>query len=128
MNVLRFAFLGCLLAGLVGYATPSAPSAPVEKSNKDKIVGTWQPVVKGEPAPLIEFAKDGKLKVTAKGPDGKAITADGTWEVDGNKLTLTLKLPAPAKEQKTTMTITKLTDTEMTTEDDKGRVEEYKRK
>jgi uncharacterized protein (TIGR03066 family) len=151
MNALRFAFLGCLISGLIGCGTPTTssvtphsgggsgktpstpaakpeggtPAATGEKSNKDKIVGTWQPVK--EAGASIEYAKDGKLKVTMK-QEGKEMTMEGTYAVDGDKLTQTLKPPAPAPEQKITLTIIKLTGTELETKDDKGKVDEFKKK
>ena len=44
--------------------------------------------------------------------------AEGTYKVDGNKLMLTLKLGDD--EKKMTRTVSKLTDTELTSKDDEN--------
>jgi uncharacterized protein (TIGR03066 family) len=66
------------------------------------------------------------MTITTKGPDGKETSTPGTYEVDGDKLTTTLKVGD--KEAKQTLTITKLTDSEMSTKDEKGKTDEYKKK
>ena len=65
-------------------------------ANKEKLVGVWE-VVKAEQGALpvgstVAFSKDGKAKVTAV-RDGKESTAEGTYAVDGTKLTVTLTEP-----------------------------------
>jgi uncharacterized protein (TIGR03066 family) len=140
MNLLRFAFLGCLIAGLAGCGSPTSsppgsnpkgPSTPhvTEPSNKDRIVGIWE-VSKAETMPkdaTVEFTKDGKLKLNAKGPDGKALAMEGTYSVDGTKLMTTMKGP-DGKDMKETATITKLTDKELAVKDEKGKTDEFKKK
>ena len=73
----------------------------------------------------MEYSKDGKIKMTGKA-NGKELVANGTYVVEGNKFTGMLK--TPDREEKGTVTIKKLTDTELVTEDDAGRVLEFKRK
>ena len=73
----------------------------------------------------MEYSKDGKIRMTGKAK-GKELVANGTYVVEGNKFTGTLK--SPYREEKGTVTIKKLTDTELVTEDDAGRVLEFKRK
>src|SRR5262249_13160755 len=130
MNVLRLAFLGCLVAGLVGcgtttsapsgtpsipkgYTPTSTPPKAVAASNNDKIVGKWE-VTKAEEGPtgaISEYNKGGKLTITMKGPDNKEVSVPGPDEVGGDKPPTAMKVGD--KEQKQTLTITKLTDTEM---------------
>ncbi len=103
---------------------------PTEASNKDKIVGSWE-VTKGTPpGGVVEFTKDGKLKMTAEGPDKKPLTMEGTYAVDGDSLKVTMKGPG-GKDHSETSKITKLTDKEMAFEEkqgDKTEITEFKKK
>lgn len=124
MRSLHVVLVGCLFLGLVAVAQGADKKEP---TNKEKIVGVWEPT-KGDSLPkgaTIEFTKDGKLKIAIK-VEGKTITADGTYTVDGDKLTTVLK--DEGKEKKETVKIKKLTDKELVTEDSKGMVDEFKKK
>ena len=72
----------------------------------------------------MEFTKDGKLMLRAKVGD-KELMIDGTYKVDGKNLSATLTFMGKSKTEKAT--IRKLTDKELVLEDEKGKVEEYKR-
>ena len=74
---------------------------------------------------LVDFGKDGRAKVTAV-REGKESTAEGSYAVEGNKLTVTLK--QGEKEVKHAITIKKLTDTEFVSENEKGKTAQFKRK
>jgi uncharacterized protein (TIGR03066 family) len=114
-----------LVAGLVGALHAQEKKA----DNESLIVGVWEltKADKGGPpvGTVMEFTKDGKIKMTGKA-DGKQFVANGTYFVNGNKFTGILK--TPDREETGTVTIKKLTDKELVTEDDVGRVLEYKRK
>ena len=73
----------------------------------------------------MEYSKDGEIRMTGKA-NGKEFNFDGTYVVDGNKFTGILQ--TPDREEKGSVTIKKLTDRELVTEDDVGRVLEFKRK
>jgi uncharacterized protein (TIGR03066 family) len=125
MNALRLLTVGLLLVGL----TSCLPAEDKADGNKEKLVGVWE-VVKAEQGALpvgavVDFAKDGKAKVTAV-REGKESTAEGTYVVDGTKLTVTLK--HGEKDVKHAITIKKLTDTEFVSENEKGKIAEFKRK
>ena len=86
------------------------------------MVGKWE-VSKGEEGTvaegtLIEFTKDGKVNVVMK-QDGKEEKMAGTYKVDGNKFTATLKVGEDEHTQ--TITITKISETEMSTENKDGK-------
>ena len=66
---------------------------------------------------VLEFMKDGKARFTFT-RDGKAAAADGVYKVVGNKVEMTMRLGD--QEEKSARTVTKLTDTELVTTDDKG--------
>ena len=54
---------------------------------------------------------------------------EGAYKLDGDKLTVTLRTPEEKdKELTDTVTITKLTDKELITKDQKGKVDEFKKK
>src|SRR5262245_10362404 len=90
----RSLLLACFAAGLIGYAASAADDADKDKKDKAvdkaKLVGTWELVktdAKDAPPPgtLVEFTKDGKLKVTVEVGE-KKVTLNGTYSVDGDKL------------------------------------------
>ena len=98
--------VGMLLV-LVGGVT-----AADDKIDAKKLLGKWE---HKEKKFVIDFLKDGK--VTVRGDkDGKEVTSEGTYKLDGNKLMLSMKIGDD--EKKMTRTVTKLTDTELTSKDD----------
>jgi uncharacterized protein (TIGR03066 family) len=130
MKIMRLATLACLTAGLV-ICSPSSGGttpAPKTKTNKDKLIGTWVVTKSAEAPPeaTVEFTKDGKLILSAK-VDGKDMKMEGTYTVDGDKITSVTKVSG-GKELKETVTIIKLTNTELVTKDEKGKTDEFKRK
>lgn len=96
-----------------------------QKSNAEKIIGTWE-MEKPEAGAgtLMDFGKDGKVKVTVK---GRPKPLEGTYKVEGDKLSITMKKP-DGKDETQTETITTLTDTKLVTKDDKGKTSEFKKK
>ncbi|QJW96815.1 TIGR03066 family protein [Frigoriglobus tundricola] len=95
-----------------------ADDKKVEKIDPDKLVGKWERTEKKDGSVVLEIMKDGKAKFTLTTGDGKALTADGTYKVSGNKIEMTMKLGD--QEEKSNRSVTKLTDTELVTIDDKG--------
>jgi uncharacterized protein (TIGR03066 family) len=116
---------GLLVVGFAGGVRADDKKADIDK---DKLLGTWE-VVKSDEGPpvgtVVEFTKDGKMKVTHKS-DGKEETLEGTYKIDGDKLSVVLKMGD--KEDKHSVTIKKLTATEMTAENEKGKTAEFKKK
>ena len=107
--------LGCALA----FVMAGVGLAADEKIDAKKLVGKWEPKEKKEGGSfVIEFMKDGKLTFTANG-GGKEFKGDGTYKLDGNKLEMTTKFGD--MERKMTRTISKLTDTELVSKDEKGK-------
>jgi uncharacterized protein (TIGR03066 family) len=93
-----------------------------KKSNADLIVGTWE-AVKGEmpPGTTVEFTKDGKMKANIKVGD-KTMSMEGTYKVEGDKLTTSME------GKSDTDTIKTLNDTTLIIEDSKGKTNEMKKK
>lgn len=88
-------------------------SADDKKIDPAKLVGKWE-LTKSESgnAPkgaIVEFMKDNKLAITVD-VNGKSVTLNGTYKVDGDKLTVTIKPPDGGKEDSDTDTIKSLTD------------------
>ena len=146
MKLLRWTLVGCLAIALARCGSPAsdtkskdsskAEGPKKEATNKEKIVGTWEPAKSKEGDPdSIEFTADGKMKVTGKDDKGKPIAIGGTYTVEGDKITSVPHGPddkpmkgPDGKEMKETATITKLTDTELVTKDEKGKTDEFKKK
>lgn len=93
------------------------------------LVGKWE-VSKADDGgvpvgALIEFTKDGKMKATLK-KDDNDVTLEGTYKVEKNTFIMTMKVGDMEKTQ--TITITKITDKEMSTKSEDGKVVEMKKK
>jgi uncharacterized protein (TIGR03066 family) len=108
------ALLGCTLA-LVACFGVSADDKKPDPIDAKKLVGRWE--AKGDEVGVVEFTKDGKVSITFG--DKEEVVAEGTYKIDGDKLTSTLK--AGGMEIKVTRTVTKLTDAELTMKDDRGK-------
>jgi uncharacterized protein (TIGR03066 family) len=125
MKVLKCLGLAALLVSL-----SAAARAEDDKTDYKKlIVGMWE-VSKADEGTVpegtqIEFTKDGKIKIAAKkGEDDFKI--DGTYKVVKNTFVFTLKLGDEEKSQ--TITINKISEKEMTTKNEEGKVVELKKK
>jgi uncharacterized protein (TIGR03066 family) len=136
MRWFRCAFLCGLALALAGCGSKasstfgtvaSKPEAKKELTNKEKIVAVWV-VTKSPDAPpgaSVEFTKDGKINISMD-LNGKEMKIEGSYTVEEDKINTVLK--QGPKEQKETLKIKKLTDTELVTEDEKGKTDEYKKK
>ncbi len=131
MTLPRWSLGICFVVGLAAYA-----AAAKEPSNKEKIIGNWE-IEKGETVPpgtIFEFTKGGKMKMRFE-VNGKKQELEADYTVEGDKLTITLldangkpRKGRDGKEAKETVTITKLTDTEFTAKDQKGKIDTFKKK
>jgi uncharacterized protein (TIGR03066 family) len=114
------AFLGSILVSVVVVVLAAAPALAEDKP-KDLIVGKWKPTGAGDPAPVIEFMKDGKLIVMFGDMkiEGKyKFTADKTFE---------LEMTFNNETKKETITIATITKDEMSGKDSKGKEEKFTR-
>jgi uncharacterized protein (TIGR03066 family) len=124
MNALRLLAAGVMVCVMCAHVT-----AEEKKDNAKALVGSWE-ATKADPMTLpvgavVTFAKDGKMKVMHKEGD-KERTVEGTYKVEGNKFTINLKIED--REEKLTITIKKISDTEMVTANPEGKVVEFKKK
>jgi uncharacterized protein (TIGR03066 family) len=118
---IKFAMAALTMAMVTGLSLTMAQEATAKK-----LVGTWV-FVKGDAPPgmTLTFTGDGKLTMTAEF-GGKEFKVEGTYEVKDNALHS--KLSDGKKEVTEVHKIKKLTDTELHTEDPKGKVDEFKKK
>lgn len=124
MNTLK------LLAAVavVGLLAPAA-RADEKADYAKKIVGKWE-LTKVEEGGLpkgtiVDFDKDGKVKVAAKVGD-QDLVLEGTYKVEGESLMLTMKMGE--EERKQTVTILKLDDKVMHTKNEAGKMSELTKK
>lgn len=122
--------LKCLgLAALLVSLSANARAEDDKVDYKKLIVGMWE-VSKADEGTvpegtLVEFTKDGKLKISAKKGDDD-FKIEGTYKIVKNAFEYTLKLGDMEKSQ--TVTITKITEKEMATKNEEGKVVEFKKK
>jgi uncharacterized protein (TIGR03066 family) len=123
MKLVKFGALAGVLCVLAGVSTAQ------DKVDYTKmIVGKWQ-VSKADAGtvpegPLIEFTKDGKMKI--KGKKGEEeLTREGKYKVKDNTFTMSLDIGGETKSR--TITITKISKTAMSTKDEDGKEVELTR-
>lgn len=104
------AMLAMLLGGPAG-----AQDGKDAKIDAKLLVGKWASKEKGEKALAVEFFKTGRVTFTG----GPWFTIGGTYKLDGNKLTLTMRLEGD--ETTTVRTVDALTKTELVTTDQNGK-------
>jgi uncharacterized protein (TIGR03066 family) len=118
------------LAGTVCLACGSLADEKKDKKTEEKkrnLLGVWE-IVDGGDIPAgatAEFTKDGKLRIAMKVKDQNR-TAEGTYEVDGEKVYTVFK--GKKGNRKETQVIEKLNDKELILVDEKGKKDTYKRK
>jgi uncharacterized protein (TIGR03066 family) len=115
-----FAPVLCLMV-LVGGKTQAADV------DKAKIVGSWQMILpedaKIDLKVIITFANDGKAIMSFEG-FGKKENKEGTWKLDGDKITIT---PKDEKEKTETITVKSVTADKLTLSDKSGKDMEFKK-
>jgi uncharacterized protein (TIGR03066 family) len=124
MNAMR----GLVAVAIVGLLAVGVQAEAKKSDNAKKLIGKWV-VTKADdgtvpPDAQIEFTKDGKLIVSAKMGD-QEIKHEGKYKVEGNTFVITFKMGD--EEHTDTITIKKISDTEMSTSNKEGKVVELKR-
>ena len=123
---------GILAALAVAFVFAGAATAEEKDKKIDagKFVGKWELTKSGdEGAPkgaIVEFTKDNKVSITLDF-NGKEFKMEGTYKVDGDKITVKLKTP-DGKDEEDTDTIKSLTDDMIVLVDKKGKETEFKKK
>jgi uncharacterized protein (TIGR03066 family) len=100
--------------------------AAAQDGTTTKLVGTWI-AAKGSlpPNSTLTFSKDGKVVLEIAVP-GKEIKIAGTYTVKDNAISS--RLTFEGKEMAEVHKIKRLTDTDLHTEDEKGAIDEFKKK
>ena len=111
-----------IVAGIVFSASALVGVAGTDTAKK--LIGVWA-ATKAE-GKSIEFAKDGKLKLTEKVGD-KTVVVAGTYTLKEGFLVVSFVPPGKEKAETDTGKITKLTDKELVIEERNGKSLEYKR-
>lgn len=116
------------LVAVAGFATAEEK----EKFDAKKLVGKWtvsKAEEKGFEGAVVEFTKDGKVMLSLDF-NGKSLELEGTYKLEGDKFSrkIGLKGDTSGKEREATDTVTKLTDDEFVTVDDKKRETTFKKK
>ncbi len=104
-----------------------AGNVKAEEKAAKNIVGVWTLTKAGGNLPegsTVEFTKDGKLVVVVKAD--KEIKLEGTYKLEKDKLSVKIKVGDETKEE--TMTVKKLTDTTLETEDKDKKADTFTKK
>jgi uncharacterized protein (TIGR03066 family) len=129
MKAIWMAMVGLLILVSAGISAADDKKDKKTEETKKKLLGTWVAQEGGDmPAgSTLEFIKDGKLKIVVKIQDNK-IDVEGTYELtDGETLKVTSKDP-DGKERSEKIKISKLTDGELVTVDEKDKKDTFKKK
>jgi uncharacterized protein (TIGR03066 family) len=116
-----------ILGGVAMLFLTTGLTAADEQVDLSKIVGKWDlmDAKKGQPMTL-EFTMNRKISVTVGDP-GKEVKIEGTYDLaEHNKLSVALKFND--EDIRESLTIKKLTDEELVTEDSKGKTGTMKRR
>lgn len=117
-------FVGCAVVLALSFSAVGVAQEK-EKIDGKKLIGKWTPKDEKKGGSMtLEFRKDGKLRLAVEFM-GKADEIEGTYKLDGEKLEVTLKFGGEEKAE--TLTVKKLTDTELETLDSKGKTDTFTR-
>jgi uncharacterized protein (TIGR03066 family) len=101
-----------------------ATAAGQEKLDPKLLIGKWEPVSVLGSTMVVEFTDKGKMSVAVE-KGGKSAKVEGTYKLDGDKLQMALVIDG--KEQKETITVTKLSAEQFVGKDEKGKEEEFRK-
>jgi uncharacterized protein (TIGR03066 family) len=125
MKAMKLLAVGVALCLLVLSATADEKKA----DNAKLAVGTWEVTKSHDGGPpkggVVEFTKDGKIKVTGE-QNGMKQSFEGTYKIDGNKMVLTFKIGD--NETPVDLTIDKLDAKTFATTSSQGKVELTRKK
>jgi len=124
MKALATSMIALALVGLAGSLAQAD-----EKIDKAKLIGTWK-IVKADDADkgaTFQFTKDGKVIVAQVDEDtGKKFAKEGTYALDGDKLTVVIKQGAN-DDKKVTFTITTLSADKLVLDNKDGKTMELEK-
>jgi uncharacterized protein (TIGR03066 family) len=108
-----------------------AAPVPKERADAEKVVGTWRLVASsaipgGLPNLTMELTQGGKMIVRQSAGDGPVRVYEGEYKVVKNELPYKIKLPGGNVKEET-LTIKKLTETQLSVVDPDGIREDFER-
>lgn len=115
---MRAVMVGLAAAVLVAALGGVADGRQDAKIDAKLILGKWQPKEAEGKDFVVEFQKDGKLAFVAKLGD-KDLKIDGTYKLEGNKLSFKLSFGGVEKEE--VRTVHSLSKTELVSSDAGGK-------
>jgi uncharacterized protein (TIGR03066 family) len=124
-----------LCLSVVWLLPPVATAAPVpkERADAEKVVGIWK-LVRSSNSPdgltvdlTLELHQGGKMIVRQSSGGGPEVVYEGRYKVIKNELPYTMKLPNGRGEKQETLTVKKLTETELHVVDPDGIQEDFVR-
>jgi uncharacterized protein (TIGR03066 family) len=132
MNAVKAVAAGLLMLGLV--VSARAEKAAKVTVTKNKLVGSWVGDAGHLKGFVFTFKKDGTMTIAGKleikvKDEKKVITINekGKYKIDGDKISITFKSKG-GKEKTDTDTVTKLTDTKLEVQDEKGKKMSFTKK
>jgi uncharacterized protein (TIGR03066 family) len=106
-----------------------AAPVPKDRAEAEKVVGTWRMTLdsqgKSDTNLTLEIHQSGKFVIRQVLPDGREIVYEGTYSVKGNEMPYSVSRGDFKKAE--TLTIKKLTATELVVVDPDGLKEEFAR-
>jgi uncharacterized protein (TIGR03066 family) len=118
MKTVRIVLALCVLIGLASSANAAEKAADIKK----KIVGKWEVTKAAENTlpvgTILEYKADGKFVITMKMND-KEVKMDGTYTVEDGAFVYKMKFMDMEHTDK--ITVKKLSDTELDTENPEGK-------
>ncbi|MBA4067381.1 MAG: hypothetical protein C0501_27460 [Isosphaera sp.] len=122
-----------MTATLVLCATLAAAPVPKERAEAEKVVGTWK-LVRSSNSPdgltvdlTLELQQGGKLVIRQSSGGGPVAVYEGEYKVVKNELPYTVRYGNGEPDKKETLTIKKLTETELHVVDPDGIQEDFVR-
>jgi uncharacterized protein (TIGR03066 family) len=118
---MRTALAAVAFLVLAGFTT-----AADDKVDAKKLIGKWEPAKADPKTPkmVLDIQEKGKFVLEVALGD-KTEKVPGTYKIDGNKIEI--EMTFNGKTEKETLTVLKLTDTELTTKDSKGKEDTLKK-
>lgn len=118
-----------LAALVVCYSVAGAAPVPKDRAEAEKVVGTWKMTLDSQGNTTTNLALEihagGKFVIRQVLPDGREVVYEGTYSVKGDRMPYEVRRGDFKKAE--TLTIKKLTATELVVVDPDGLKEEFAR-
>jgi uncharacterized protein (TIGR03066 family) len=131
MRTLGFALVAAVLLGLAACSGKNAGEGGggdrlSAGQYKEAIVGKWEGTAGDYEGVPVEVGGDGKLSMTME-EGGQTVAMDGTYQLEGKTLKVSVKNRKTGEEENYTFTIKSLTPHELVVEHDEGKTSTFAR-